>query len=178
MLVVSCLPNSTHGHLVRQVSMEQGNFSKILSSPDLGGGTWAVIWTWVWFKNVYRCFLHQSGPRTHLLVDYKFLRKDAVVCEKANMSAVERNLPDRQTSLQPFLSPICKENLMEKEFCKTSRRNSGEIESIGGILIPISGNPEISVFLFQKTGFQETHVVTCNYWSPKGQHGAVLKAWD
>lgn len=29
---------------------------------------------------------------------------------------------------------------MEKEICKTSKRNSGEIESIGVILIPISGD--------------------------------------
>jgi len=67
---------------------------------------------------------------------------------------------------------------MEREICKTSRRNSEAIESIGGILIPISENPEIRVFLFQKASIQECHMVTCNYRSPKGQHRALQKAWD
>ena len=59
---------------------------------------------------------------------------------------------------------------MEKEICKTSRRNSGEIESIGVILIPISGNLR-SVFLFQQAGIQETHMVTAITEAPKDSVG-------
>lgn len=50
-----------------------------------------------------------------------------------------------------------------------------EIGSIGGILIPISGNPEISLFLFQKAGIEGGHIVTCNYQAPGDAPGECKK---
>ena len=90
------------------------------------------------------CLVLGGGARQILLLHCHL----APFNQKANLFVVENNLPDRQTSLLPFLNPICKASLMK--IFKTSRRNSGEIQSIGGNLIPTSGNPEISVFSFQK----------------------------
>ena len=73
-----------------------------------------------------------------------------MVCEKANFSPGDRNLPDSKTSLQPFPGTAYIESLMEDGIYKTSRRHSGEIESIGGICIPVLDNPEVSIWLFQK----------------------------
>ena len=115
------------------------------------------------------CLVLGGGARQILLLHCHL----APFNQKANLFVVENNLPDRQTSLLPFLNPICKASLMK--IFKISRRNSGEIQSIGGNLIPTSGNPEISVFSFQKFSIPKSRMVTCNYWSPRGQHGAWKK---
>lgn len=42
------------------------------------------------------------------------------------------------------------------------------MESIGGILIPISGNPDICVCFYSRR--LASKKVTCNYQAPKGQY--------
>lgn len=90
-----------------------------------------------------------------------------MACEKANFSLENRNLPDRNIS-SAFPKPCLYRKLDEGGIYKTSRRHSGEIESIGVICIPVLGNPEVSIYLFQKTGTQEYTMVTGRYQPPWG----------
>lgn len=48
---------------------------------------------------------------------------------------------------------------MEERIYKTSRRHSGEIESIGSICIPVLDNPEVSIWLFQQNEIQVDYMV-------------------
>ena len=92
----------------------------------------------------------------------------AVVCEKANISLRDKNLPDSKTSLQPFPSTAYTESLMEDRIYKTSRRHSWEIESIGGICIPVLDHPEVSIWLFQKVKIQVDHMLMGRYQTSEG----------
>lgn len=100
-----------------------------------------------------------------------------MACEKANFSLENRNLPDRNVS-SAFPKPCLYRKLDESRIYKTSRRHSGEIESIGGICIPVLGNPEVSICLFQKTETQEYTMVTGRYQTRVGGSSAKYRRLD
>lgn len=99
-----------------------------------------------------------------------------MACVKANFSLKNRNLPDRNVS-SAFPKPCLYRKLDEGRIYKTSRRHGGEIESIGGICIPVLGNPEVSICLFQKSGTQEYTIVTGRYQPPPGGAVQNIEGW-
>lgn len=108
---------------------------------------------------------HRRDPDSFRFTTH--FEKKAVACEKANFSLENRNLPDRNIS-PAFPRPSLYRKLDEGGIYKTSRRHSGERGSIGGICIPVLGNPEVSICLFQKTGTQVDIMVTGRYQTPGG----------
>lgn len=125
------------------------------------------IWLKKEFENIEERYLfHRRGADSFRFTTH--FEEKAVACEKANFSLENRNLPDRNiSSVFPKLSLYRK--LDEGGIYKTSRRHSGERGSIGGICIPVLGNPEVSICLFQKTGTQVDIMVTGRYQTPGGQ---------
>lgn len=108
---------------------------------------------------------HRHGPDSFRFTTH--FEEEAVACEKANVPLENRNPPDRNIS-PAFPKPCLYRKLDGGGIYKTLRRHSGEIESIGGICIPVLGNPEVSICLFQKTGTQEDTTVTARYQTRGG----------